>query len=192
MDMNLVLTLFAGVIVILSIFSSLLQRISLPGPVLALASGVLIGPYATGLLRIEDFGVPTGTLLEQASRVTLAVGLAGVALRLPHGYWRQNLRWISVVIALGMALMLMVATGVLWALLGVPFLLALLLGAINTPTDPVVTTPVVTGSMAETRIPGRVRYNLSSESGLNDGLGYLFVMLPILLLLNPIRRGTNC
>lgn len=149
MDINLVLALFAGVILVLSAFCSLLQRWSLPGPVLALACGVLIGPYALGLVRIEDFGVPTGTLLEQAARITLGVGLAGVALRLPHGYWRTNARWITVSIGAGMVLMLVVATGILWGLLGVPLLLALLLGAIITPTDPVVTTPVVTGSLAE-------------------------------------------
>nr|WP_304503877.1 cation:proton antiporter [Corynebacterium lemuris] len=166
-------------------FSTLLQRISLPGPLLCLAFGVLIGPYALDLLRMEDFQVSTGTLLEQAARITLAMGLAGVALRLPHGYWRANMRWIAVIIGLGMALMLVVATGVLWWGLGISFLLALVLGAIVTPTDPVVTTPIVTGSLAEEKVPERVRHNLSAESGINDGLGYLFVMLPMLLMTTP-------
>ncbi|WP_253907448.1 cation:proton antiporter [Arthrobacter sp. 35/47] len=179
------LALFAGAVLVLSAFSTLTQRISLPGPVLALLFGALMGPYAVGVLTIEDFGVPTGTLLEEAARITLAVGLTGVALRLPHGYWRKNVRWIAVIILLGMGGMLVVATGMLWALLGVPFVVALLLGAIITPTDPVVTTPIVTGSLAEDRIPERVRHNLSAESGINDGLGYLFVMLPILLLTKP-------
>ncbi|MEX5270163.1 cation:proton antiporter domain-containing protein [Kocuria sabuli] len=187
MDIDLVLALFAGAVLLISAFSSLLQRISLPGPLLALAFGALIGPLALDLVRIEDFGLPPGTLLEQAARITLAVGLAGVALRLPHGYWRRDIRWITVIIGLGMALMLAVATGVLWAALGVPFLLALLLGAVLTPTDPVVTTPVVTGSLAEEKIPERVRHNLSAESGVNDGLAYLFVLLPVLLLTEPDR-----
>ncbi|GAA1149330.1 cation:proton antiporter [Nesterenkonia lutea] len=185
MDVNLVLALFAGAIVVLSVFSTLFQRISLPGPLLALAFGVLIGPYAVDLIRIDDFGVPSGTLLEQAARATLAVGLTGVALRLPHGYWRRNIRWIAVIIGLGMIAMLAVATGILSVGLGTPFLMALLIAAIITPTDPVVTTPVVTGSMAEEKIPERVRYNLSAESGINDGLGYLFVMLPVLLMTSP-------
>ncbi|SDE30554.1 cation:proton antiporter domain-containing protein [Auraticoccus monumenti] len=185
MTINLVLTLFAGTTLVLSLFSRLLQRVSLPGPLLALAAGALIGPYALDLIRVEDLGVPAGTLLEQASRVTLAVGLAGVAMRLPHGYWRSSTRWLGLIIGVGMVTMLAVATGVLWALLGVPFLVALLLGAIITPTDPVVTTPVVTGSLAEERVPERVRHDLSAESGINDGLGYLFVLLPVLLLTRP-------
>ncbi len=182
MDINLVLTLFAGALLVFACFSTVLQRASLPGPLLCLVFGVLIGPNALSLLRIEDFGMPTGTLLEQAARITLALGLAGVALRLPHGYWRRNARWIAVIIGLGMILMLIIATGVLWWGLGAPFLVALLIGAIITPTDPVVTTPIVTGSLAEQKVPERVRHNLSAESGLNDGLAYLFVMLPVLLL----------
>lgn len=187
MDINLLLALFAGALLVFASFSTVLQRASLPGPLLCLAFGALIGPHALGLLRMEDFGVPEGTLLEQAARITLAVGLAGVALRLPHGYWRENARWIVVIIGAGMALMLVVATGVLWWGLGVPFLIALLIGAIITPTDPVVTTPIVTGSMAEEKVTERVRHNLSAESGINDGLGYLFVMLPVLLLTEPDR-----
>lgn len=187
MDINLVLALFAGALLVFAALSTVLQRASLPGPLLSLAFGVLIGPYVLDLLRMKDFGVPTGTLLEQAARITLAVGLAGVALRLPHGYWRQNVRWLAAIIGVGMALMLVVATGVLWWGLGLPFLAALLLGSIVTPTDPVVTTPIVTGSLAEEKVTERVRHNLSAESGLNDGLAYLFVMLPVLLLTKPDR-----
>lgn len=185
MSINLVLTLFAGMIILLSVFSTVLQRISLPGPLVALGCGVVLGPYALDVLRIEDFGLPASTLLEQAARITLAIGLAGVALRLPHGYWRRSLRWLAVIIGLGMVGMLLVATGVLWAGLQVPMLTALLVAAIITPNDPVVTTPIVTGSQAEVKVSEKVRYNLSAESGLNDGLGYLFVLLPVLLLTRP-------
>ena len=185
MDINLVLALFAGALLAFAAFSSVLQRASLPGPLLCLAFGALIGPHVLDLLRIEDLGVSQGTLLEQGARITLAVGLAGVALRLPHGYWRANARWILVIIGLGMALMLGVATGVLWWGLGTSFLVALLVGAIVTPTDPVVTTPIVTGSLAEEKVTERVRHNLSGESGLNDGLAFLFVMVPVLLLTKP-------
>lgn len=189
MDINLVLSVFAVVILIQSAFSSVLQRLSLPAPLMGLAAGVLLGPFGLGLLRLEDFALPPGSLLEQASRLTLAVGLAGVALRLPHGYWRANVRWTVPIIVVGMVVMFAVASGMLWALLGLPLLTALLLGAIITPTDPVVTTPVVTGSLARKNIPDRVRYNLSAESGLNDGLGYLFVSLPVLLLITPDEQA---
>ncbi|RLV55785.1 sodium:proton exchanger [Aeromicrobium phragmitis] len=191
MPLDLTVALFSGALLLFSAFSSALQRMGLPGPLLALAFGALVGPHALDLLRIADVGMPPMTLLEETSRFTLAIGLSGVALRLPHGYWRAHVRWVACMIGLGMLIMLLVATGALWALLGVPFLTALLLGAIITPTDPIVTTPIVTGSLAEQKIPDSVRYNISSESGLNDGLAYLFVFLPILLIVRPERAWSE-
>lgn len=187
MDVNVVLTLFAGALLVFAAFSTVLQRASLPGPLLCLVFGLLVGPHALNLLDPHALGVSTSGLLEQVARVTLAVGLAGVALRLPHGYWRANVRWLVLIIGLGMAMMLLVATTALWWGLGASFLLALLLGAVVTPTDPVVTTPIVTGSLAAEKVPERVRHNLSAESGINDGLAYLFVMLPVLLMTTPGR-----
>ncbi|MGO1192883.1 MAG: cation:proton antiporter domain-containing protein [Nesterenkonia sp.] len=189
MDINVVLTLVTSVVIVFCLFSVLLQRLSLPGPTICLAFGVLVGPFALDLIRLDDFGLPPSTLLEQAARITLAMSLSGIALRLPHGYWRRNIRWVAVIIGLGMAAMLLAAAGVLWAGLQVPLLVALLFAAIITPTDPVVTTPIVTGPVAEERIPQRLRHNLSAESGINDGLGHVFVMLMVLLLTSPATAG---
>jgi NhaP-type Na+/H+ or K+/H+ antiporter len=49
---------------------------------------------------------------------------------------------------------------------------AFLLGAVLSPTDPVVTSAVVTAA----RVPARVRHTLNLESGLNDGLALPFVL----------------
>lgn len=186
---NLVLALFAGTVLVINAFSRLLQKVSLPGPLLALLAGVMIGPHVLQLVDLDQFGIESGTLLEEAARLTLAISLAGVALRLPHGYWRKNARWLAAIIGVGMPVMFVVATGLLWGLLGVPFLVALLVGAVITPTDPVVTTPIVSGSVAEKYVPAGVRFNLSAESGLNDGLAYLLVLLPVALLTMPTSEA---
>lgn len=49
---------------------------------------------------------------------------------------------------------------------------AFLLGAVLSPTDPVVTSAVVT----DERLPATVRHTLNLESGLNDGLALPFVL----------------
>ncbi len=49
---------------------------------------------------------------------------------------------------------------------------AFLLGAVLAPTDPVVTSTVVTS----TKVPENVRHTLNLESGLNDGLALPFVL----------------
>jgi NhaP-type Na+/H+ or K+/H+ antiporter len=187
-QLNIVLVVFGTALLLLNAFSSTLQRISLPAPLVGLAFGALIGPYALDLVEMGDFGIAQETLLEHGSRLTLGVGLMSVGLRLPHGYWRPNRRWVIALVGLGMPAMWMVASGIVWAIPGVSLTVALLLGAILTPTDPVASTPIVTGSIAERNVPDRVRLNISSESGLNDGLGYAFVFLPLLTLTS--RNGT--
>jgi sodium/hydrogen antiporter len=62
---------------------------------------------------------------------------------------------------------------------------AVLVGAIITPTDPVLASSIVTSSLAKECVPSRIRHLLSAESGANDGLALLFVLLPILLLTRP-------
>ncbi len=62
---------------------------------------------------------------------------------------------------------------------------AALIGAIITATDPIAASPIVTGPVAEKNLPERLRHAISFESGANDGLSYLFVFLPFLLLTRP-------
>lgn len=178
---NVGLVVGAGVVLALTLASERLSSWSLPAPLLALALGAAIGPHALDVLPFDRLAEYRDPLLEDGSRIALGVGLVGVALRLPHGYWRNNWRWIAGIIGAGMAVMWLTAAGLLLAV-GFPLTIALLVGAMLTPTDPITTTPVVTGANAEKYVPKRVRLNLSGESGINDGLGFLFVMLPLLLL----------
>lgn len=78
--------------------------------------------------------------------------------------------------------MWLVSAGLAWALLGLSPLVALLLGAVISPTDPVVASSIVTGRRSEQGLPNHLRSTLSLEAGANDGLAYLIVLLPLLLL----------
>src|SRR5699024_4368781 len=55
------------------------------------------------------------------------------------------------------------------------------LGAIITPTDPVVASTLITGRTAEKYLPARVRHTLSFESSANDGLAYPIVLCSVFL-----------
>ncbi|MDP9069780.1 MAG: cation:proton antiporter [Actinomycetota bacterium] len=57
-----------------------------------------------------------------------------------------------------------------------------LLGGVLTPTDPVVASALVTGRLAETNLPRWVRRTVQIESGANDGLAVVFVLVPALVL----------
>jgi NhaP-type Na+/H+ or K+/H+ antiporter len=58
----------------------------------------------------------------------------------------------------------------------------MLVGAILSPTDPVIASSIVKGKFAELHVPIHIRTLLSAESGANDGFALPFILLSIFLL----------
>ena len=174
-----------GLLLLLGMLCGLLkERTPVSEPLIALIAGVLIGPAALGLLDLADLGNQT-LILEEAALVTLGVALVGVALRLPVGYSSRNWRLLLVLLGVVMPLMWVVGGLLVYLIVGVPFWVAVMIGAIVTPTDPVVASSIVAGGVAERNLPARLRHAISSESGFNDGLALPFVVLPVLVLTQP-------
>lgn len=178
------LAVIAALVLVLGVISSIIRRSYVSEHIIALLIGLSLGPHVLDVLNVADWG-EQDQILEQAARITLAVGLMGVALRLPK---RDPLRrWRSLAILLGLLMPLMwLSSGLLvFLVLGLPFWTAMLVGAVVTPTDPILASSIVTGPIAERNLPERLRNTLSEESGFNDGLAYPLVFLPILLLTRP-------
>jgi NhaP-type Na+/H+ or K+/H+ antiporter len=115
----------------------------------------------------------------QATVVVLAVELALVLTLFSDGLFVEDeligTLWSPVVRALAIGMPLTLALLAVMAKLLFPDLTwmeACLLGAVLSPTDPVVTSAVVTS----VKVPRRVRHTLNLESGLNDGLALPFVL----------------
>lgn len=182
--LNLTLLVVGAVVLVVGLFSAPLKRSFLSVPLVSLLAGVVIGPAVLGILDPADWGDQT-IILEQAARLTVAISLMEIALRLPKGY--PFSRWRSLLVMLGPVMVLMfLASGLLaYAILGVSFWAAMLIGAIVTPTDPVVASSIVQGQVANNNLPARIRHLLSGESGSNDGLAYPFVFLAILMIQEP-------
>src|SRR5215217_3427942 len=160
------------------------ERTPVSEPLIALLAGVLIGPAALGLLDLAELGNET-VILEEAALVTLGIALVGVALRLPVGYASGNWRLLFVLLGILMPLMWIVSGLLVYLILGLPFWVSVLIGAIITPTDPVVASSIVAGGVAERNLPSSLRCAISAESGFNDGLALPFVVLPVLVLTEP-------
>jgi NhaP-type Na+/H+ or K+/H+ antiporter len=170
---------------VLGLFTSLINHISfLSEPLLALVAGVLIGPAAFDLLDLASSGNQE-MILQQAALLTLGIALMGTALRLPVEYIRHNWRPLAVLLGLAMPLMWLSGGLLVYLILGLPFLVAMLIGAIVAPTDPVVAGTIVTGDVADEHLPQHLKHTISAESAFNDGLAYPFVLLPILVLARP-------
>jgi sodium/hydrogen antiporter len=180
-QLDIALASIGAVVLCLGIISQAIKRGPLQEPLIAVAVGILIGPYGLDWLDIAAWGDPNA-ILEVAARLALAIGLMGVALRLTRRDIIELWRPVGLLLIVAMLGMCALSSAIAGWWLGAPLWTAVLIGAALTPTDPVVASSIVTGKFAEEHLPDRIRDSISLESGANDGLAYMLVMLPILLL----------
>ena len=190
---NVLLLVAGGAVLASALFKRRLRHAWLSDPILAIALGVLAGPAVLGLLRPDAWTVEPLKVLEQAARLTIALSLMRIGVTLPRGYVWRRWRLLGATLSLGMLLMWAVGFGVAWLSLGlfggVGALGCLLVAACVTPTDPVLAGSIVQGKTAREELPGRMRRFIEAESGANDGLAYLFLFLPVLLLTRPATEA---
>ena len=127
---------------------------------------VLVGfAIGEGGLEILNFD-PRSAFVEDLAVVALVVILFRDGLEVESEMlqkaWRLPLRKLVIAMPITAAIVAVVAH----ALTGLSWTEAFLIGALLSPTDPVLSSSVVTNP----RIPRRVRHSLNLESGLNDGL----------------------
>lgn len=182
MDLMLIVFCVSILIILSGAFFKKIQNISVTEPLLALVLGVLLGPDVTNVIPSSDAETEF-TILEYACQFTIAMALMATALRLPTHIFRKNAASLTTLTVLGMILMWGLSSGIFYLLL--PELSGfecLLIGAIVTPTDPVVASTLVTGEKAVKYLPGNLRNALSFEAGANDGFAYPIVFLALYLL----------
>ena len=145
--------------------------------------GFAIGPMGAGLVHYTSGpAVLTPAFLHEAARFTLALAVAGAAVRLPTNWIRDNWRGLLIVLGPGMLLMAVMSTAIAMGTLALPLGVAALIGCALTPTDPVLSAPLVTGRLAERTVPKALRDGISAESGANDGLAFPLVLLPLVFI----------
>ena len=164
-------------LVLLALAGSMLERLPLSTAMLYLGVGVVLGPAAIGLVRMDP--VDQSALLERLAEIVVIISLfsAGLKLRIPfsHDRWRLPVRLAFVSMTVTVGLVALVG----WFLLGLAPGAAVLLGAVLAPTDPVLASDV---QVEEPTDQDRLRFSLTGEAGLNDGTAFPFVMLGLGLL----------
>ena len=170
------------------------------GVVLAVAAALSGWLHGT-VLSISVLSVVAGMVLSLADVITISPGativLVTVELALVLTLFSDGLfierellqrEWHAPARALAFAMPLTLVLLALCAKLLFPPLTwaeAFLLGAVLSPTDPVVTSAIVT----DTRVPRLIRHTLNLESGLNDGLALPFVLFFVVLATNSGNAG---
>lgn len=175
--MDVVLVSSGAVALGVAAFLMHLLRWSITPPLLGLTVGVLIGPHV-----LDAFSIPGDeqlAVMRVAARLLLAVALMAVGLRYPTNQMRTHVREVTVLVVLVLpAMAAVLALGGSWVL-GLPLGAALVLGAVLSPTDPVLASGIVSGPYAERDVPERDRQILSLESGVNDGLAMPLVIIAV-------------
>lgn len=171
----------------------LVTRRPISMPILLLALGFAVGmvPWALPTQTLFEAG-----LVERVTELGVIVALMGAGLRVHRrpGLHRWGATWrllaITMVVTIG-------ATALLgWQLAALAPASAVLLGAVMAPTDPVLASEVQVAppgqvpydepfepSEAAKQEDDEVRFALTSEAGLNDGLAFPFTHLAVALAL---------
>lgn len=187
MELNLILVVFSALLLSLGAFSSTIKKVWLSVPLLSLVAGVALGPRALDIVNLSDLGDPH-KILEEVARITLAVSLMATGLQFTRNdLWSNRVR-VGLLLTVVMAAMWIITGLLAWSMFDVSFWLALLIAAVLTPTDPVVAATLVTGLLAEENLPRWLRRSLQLESGANDGLAVVFVLLPAIVLSEPTNQ----
>jgi NhaP-type Na+/H+ or K+/H+ antiporter len=186
---DLVYVVAGGSLLLAIVLPALLDRWAISAPMVLVAVGLALGftPLPDGLpLDPQE----NRAAIEHVTELAVLVALMGVGLALDRpleirnrASWR---RWGSTWRLLGITMPLCIAAVALlgWGA-GLAPAVALLLGAVLAPTDPVLASDVqVAGPQTgdhEVDESDELRFTLTSEAGLNDGLAFPFVYAAILL-----------
>ena len=177
MSFILCMTVLGVLLMLLALTSAYLRWLPVTTSAVCLAFGAGIGPWGLDLVQLDIH--QSRHWLERLTEVAVLFSLfsTGIKLRLPL----NRKAWCSAYLLAG-PVMLTTIIGVSLAghyLLDLPWALALLLGAMLSPTDPVLAGLVQVNNAQDL---DRVRFGLSGEAGLNDGTAFPFVIFALLFL----------
>lgn len=169
--------LVGGLLLTRGLTASLFKNLPVTPAIVYLAVGLLVGPTVFNFFHFNP--LKESALLEVLTEVVVLISLfsAGVKMPVPVrlARWRAPILLASVSMVTSVGLIAAFS----YFVLGLPLGAGILLGAILSPTDPVLATDV------QTRHPGdrdQLRFTLTCEAGMNDGSAFPFVMLGLGLL----------
>lgn len=154
-------------------------------PMMFLAVGFLLFSFAEGLPDPDPITYSEITIHLTEICVIISLMGAGLALDRKVGRKRWATTWRLLGIAMPLCIVVFTLLGV-WAL-GLGLAAAILVAAALAPTDPVLASEVQVGEPSETEeeleAEDEVRFALTSEAGLNDGLAFPIVYLAVAMSL---------
>jgi NhaP-type Na+/H+ or K+/H+ antiporter len=155
-----------------------LAQLPLSLPIVCIVVGWAV--FSLPWVNVEINPLTSPKVTEHLAELVVLVSLMGAGLKLdrPFGFLRWRLTWRMLALAMPLTILAVTGLGV-WGL-GLSFATALLLAGAIAPTDPVLASDVQVGPPGSGE-EDEVRFTLTSEAGLNDGLAFPFVHLALAL-----------
>ena len=173
MDIYILNLLVIGLLLLfVTLGSGWISRLPLSDALIYLIVGIILGPYGVRLIQER----PNAEFLERVTEFVVLVSLFGCGLRInrPLNFWAWNTTVRLIGFLMPISIFAVAAIGH-W-LLRLEWGVAILLGAILAPTDPVLASEV---QLSDVEDKDELRFGLTSEGGLNDALAFPFVYFGI-------------
>jgi len=138
------------------------QKIRIPDVAVFLIAGIVLGPHALGLIEIKPGSALNQIILLFGASYILFDGGASLRLRVLKQVWIT----ILVIATVGVVITAAITGIAAHYLFGIPFDVALLLGASLASTDPATLVPI----FRQIHIRDRVAQTVMSESAFNDAM----------------------
>lgn len=169
MSTTYILTALVAVMII-GIFAHMLGRVvKIPSIVFLLAAGIILGPEVTGFIEPGRFG----SGIELLVGFTVAIIVFDGGLDIDIRQLRKMQRSIVNLVTVGVVITAVLTAVAAYALLDIPFNIALLFGAFVSATGPAVITPI----LRQVRVNNKVASTLQAEAVLNDGASVILAAL---------------
>jgi len=170
-----VLALAAIVLAVGTAFGIAAQKLRIPDVALFLLAGILVGPGVAGLIDVRADSALNQLILIFGACYILFDGGASLRLNVLKEVWIT----IVVLATVGVLISALITGVAAYYFLGVPFIVALLLGSAIASTDPATLVPV----FRQVKIRDRVAQTVMSESAFNDATGAIatFAVLGVAL-----------
>jgi sodium/hydrogen antiporter len=153
---------FGGLLIAGALLSGLARRSMLSLAAVFVLAGFVLGEGGLEVLSFRAESAFVNDLATVALIVILFRDGLEVDAEMLQRHWRLPARKLAVAMPVTAVVVALLAR---W-LVGLSWTESFLLGALLSPTDPVLSSGVVT----DRRVPGYIRHSLNLESGLNDGL----------------------
>lgn len=156
-------------------------------PIIYLAVGIAV--FALPIDRVSVSPLEHGEIAERLTELGVIIALMGVGLKIdrPFGWrdWPETWRLLAITMPVTIALAALLG----WWAVGLAPATAMLLGAVVAPTDPVLAADVQVGGPQASQERDAVRFSLTSEAGLNDGLAFPFTNAAIAMVVAGAAPG---